>query len=633
MLELQNTILEMVAKGEGLKPTADRLCVEIEKLLPNVACSVLRLDRNDCLRPLSGPSLLEAYSAVINGVAIGPMVGSCGSSAYLRVPVAVTNIESDPRWIDFKELPVSQGLKACWSSPIFGADNRVLGTFAFYFPENRGPSETERKIVDTCVHLCAIALERHERVLERERLARTDALTGLPNRASFDLTLTSLNCDQPSAWALLLLDLDNLKIVNDTFGHQTGDDLLKAVAGRLIEVVAPHGVFRLGGDEFAVLVRDTSTPSVLDEIAGRVRDAVAKPAACRGRLVLPTATMGAAAVMVGDSAETVRRNADLALYHAKETDRGGFVCHSSHLATAMTRRETAIRDVAEALLSDRIDAFYQPIVQLDTGKIVGVEALSRLINHDGEIVPAVLFHEATSDARIASQLTRKMLNIVAADVRNWLMVGIPFQHVGINVSSADFHSGKLCTELVEAFEGRDVSLEHVILEVTESVYMSQQDPVVPRAIQAMRAKGMRIALDDFGTGFASLTHLCTVPIDVIKVDKSFIDHLTQDDANAIVVEGLIGIARRLGIRVIAEGVETEYQAALLRSFGCTQGQGFLFSKPLHRDDATAALMRLAEKPGELLRAVVGEESSVHRDPFTGLKSETATSRLRHHRWP
>jgi predicted signal transduction protein with EAL and GGDEF domain len=414
-------------------------------------------------------------------------------------------------------------------------------------------------------------------------------------------------------------------LVNDTFGHQSGDDLLKAVASRLIEAAAPHDVFRLGGDEFAVLVRDAHTTAILEEVARRVQDAVAEPAACRGHLVIPAATMGAAAVMAGDDPENVRRNADLALYHAKETDRGGFVRHSSRLATAMTRREAAIREVAEALRSDSIDAYYQPIVRLDTGKIVGVEALSRLIRSDGEVVAAVSFHEATSDARIASQLTRKMLNIVAADVREWLKLGIPFQHVGINVSSADFHSGKLCAELNGAFEGRNVSLEHVILEVTESVYMSQQDPVVPRTIQAMRAKGLRIALDDFGTGFASLTHLCTVPVDIIKIDKSFIDRLMQGDANAIVVEGLIGIARKLGIRIIAEGVETEHQAAVLRSFGCTQGQGFLFSKALHRNEATAALLRLAEKPSELLRALVdGDFSTVHRDPFTDSKTKTKT---------
>jgi diguanylate cyclase (GGDEF)-like protein len=294
VLELQNTILEMVAKGEALKPTADRLCVEIEKLLPNIVCSILRLDRDGLLHPLSGPSLSEEYSAALDGVAIGPMVGSCGSAAYLGTPVTVIDIETDPRWADYKDLPLSRDLRACWSSPICGGDDRVPGTFAFYFRENRGPTAAEQKLVDTCVYLCAIALERHERVVEREHLGRTDALTELPNRASFEMTVSGLACDQSGAWTLLLLDLDNLKIVNDAFGHRTGDELLKADAGRLAEAAAPHVVFRLGGDEFAILVRDLCTTDAIDEIARRVRDVLAEPAACDGHLVEPIATMGAA---------------------------------------------------------------------------------------------------------------------------------------------------------------------------------------------------------------------------------------------------------------------------------------------------------------------------------------------------
>jgi diguanylate cyclase (GGDEF)-like protein len=607
VLELQNVILEMVAKGEALKATADRLCVEIEKLLPDVVCSILSLDRNGCLHPLSGPSLPEEYCAAIDGVAIGPMVGSCGTAAYLRAPVAVTDIQTDPRWAAYRELPLSKDLKACWSTPICGGDDRVLGTFAFYYRESRGPTADEQKIVNTCVYLCALALERHERVRERERLAHTDSLTGLPNRASFDVTLSGLACDQPASWSLLVVDLDNLKVVNDTFGHRAGDQLLRIVATRLADAAAPHRVFRLGGDEFAILLQNDCTTEAVDKIARKVRAVAGEPAACDGHMVELIATMGAAAVTAGDDADTVRRNADLALYHAKETNRGGFVWHSPRLATTMMRREAAIRDLAAALSSGRIDAYYQPIVRIDTGAIVGVEALARLIGENGEIVPAASFYEATCDVRIASRLTRTMVNIVASDVRKWLDLGIPFPHVGINVSSADFHSGRLCAQLVEAFGERNVPLEHVILEITESVYMTRQDPVVPRTIKTMRAKGLRIALDDFGTGFASLTHLYTVPVDAIKIDKSFVDRLAYGDKGAVIVEGLIGIARKLGIRVIAEGVETERQAAQLVAFGCKLGQGFLFSKAVHRDEATAMLLRLAQKPRDVPPALAREE--------------------------
>ena len=597
MLELQNLILEMVAKGDSLQATATRLCVEAEKRVPGIICSILRVDRAGLLHPLAGPSLPEHYSAALDGLAIGPDVGSCGSAAFLRKPVAVTDIGTDARWAPYQELVRPLGFKACWSSPIADGQGRVLGTFAFYYFETRGPTDAERKIVDTCVHLCAIALERHERVLERERKAYIDALTDLANRACFDKTLDRLPHDKPGAWGLLLIDLDNLKLVNDTFGHHVGDKLLQAAATRIAEAVAPDIAFRLGGDEFAVLVQGHDAVLGIEAMTQRVRDALTKPADCDQQVIIPSATMGAAFVSRRDtSAEAVHRNADFALYHAKETDRGGFVRYTPHLDTTITHRVNSIRNVAAALTEGRIDAYYQPIVDLDSRAIIGVEALCRLITNNGNVIPAAAFHEATSDVRVASELTHRMLGIAAKDVRTWLETGIPFQRVCINVSSADFHCGKLQKQVADAFERENVALDHVTLEVTESVYMHRGDQVVARQIGALRAMGLRVALDDFGTGFASLTDLLTSPVDILKIDKSFISQLAPGSRSAIIVEGLLEIARKLGIHVVAEGIETEDQASQLQGFGCSIGQGFLFSKAVPRDQAAAMLLHAAQRP-------------------------------------
>ena len=377
----------------------------------------------------------------------------------------------------------------------------------------------------------------------------------------------------------------------------------------------------------------------IEHTARGILQSIVQPVRCDDHFLVPSATIGAATISAEDcESEAVRQNADFALYHAKETNRGGFVQYSGRLTTAMKRRDEAIRQVVNALDSDSIDAFYQPIVRLDTRAVVGVEALSRIIKENGEIVPAAAFQEATSDARIASQLTRRMLNIVASDVRKWLDLGIPFQHVGINVSSADFHGGQIGAELTSAFEGRNVPLAHVILEVTESVYLNQRDHVIPRAINAMRAKGLRIALDDFGTGFASLTHLLTVPVDTIKIDKSFIQRLSANNASSVIVEALIGIARKLDIRIVAEGVETEDHVSQLRDLGCAFGQGYLFSKAVHRDTATDILLRLAQKPSEMLRSTIDEspeiplelqpKTSGERAPSGRCRAEFATLPLR-----
>ncbi|GAA0330699.1 hypothetical protein GCM10009087_46130 [Sphingomonas oligophenolica] len=599
VLRLQNIILEMVAKGEGLKRTTDRLCVEVERMVPDIICSVLTVDHAGLLHPLSGPSLPESYSAALDGLAIGPNTGSCGTAAYLQAPVSVTDIEHDPLWANYKQLALPLGFKACWSSPICGSQGRVLGTFAFYYRRHRGPSEIEEKIVGTCLHLCAIALERHERVLERDRLANVDGLTGLSNRACFSAALGALTCAEPGAWALLVADLDNLKMVNDTFGHHAGDILLEEVASRIAAACEPDKAYRLGGDEFAVIVQAPEALRDLDAAAARILERLIEPVQCDGHLVHPQATIGGAILSHADhGADSVRQNADFALYHAKETGRGGFVRYWPGIGTAITHRLSAIRDVGIALRESRLDAYYQPVVRLDTREIIGLEALCRLTTESGEIVSAAEFSDATSDMLVASGMTELMLSRVASDIRAWLDMGIPIQHVSINLSAADFQRGGLDAQLIRAFQRENVSLEHLIVEITEDVYLGRGALVATREIKAIRRKGLRVALDDFGTGFASLTHLLTVPADVIKIDKSFIGRLTPEDASSAIVEGLFLIARKLGIHVIAEGIETESQLSQLRDFGCLFGQGYLFSRPVDRHATTDLLLRLAQKPAK-----------------------------------
>ncbi len=597
MLRLQNIILEMVAKGESLIETADRLCREVEAMMPDIACSIVGLDHAGCLRPLAAPSLPTSYSDAIDGLGIGPLVGSCGTAAYLGEPIASRDIAQDERWDRYRHLILPLGYLACWSSPILDARGKVLGTFAFYYREPREPNETERAVVAACVHLCVIAMERHDRVMERERLANIDDLTGLANRACFNTALGGLDCADPGSWALLALDLDNLKVVNDTFGHHAGDILLREVAARIAAACAPDRTFRLGGDEFAIIVQSPETLRDLDGAAERILDRLGQPVQGAGHVLYPRATIGGAVLAHGDRlAEAVRQNADFALYHAKETGRGGFVRYWPGIGTSITRRLSAIREVDAALRDDRIDVHYQPVVRLDTRDIVGVEALCRMTGEDGRIRPAAEFCEATSDAHIACALTDLMTARVAADVRRWLDMGIPFQHVGVNVSSADFHRGKLHEHLSAPFLKQGVPLEHLIVEVTEGVYMGQRDESIAAAIGALRENGLKIALDDFGTGFASLTHLLTVPVDIIKIDKSFVARLAPENASAAIVEGLFLTAQKLGMKVVAEGIEHEEQAAQLRAFGCALGQGWLFSRAVDRHAMTDLLLGFAQQP-------------------------------------
>jgi diguanylate cyclase (GGDEF)-like protein len=588
---LQNAILEMVARGDALAAVAGELCLRVEALAPGIVCSILRVDLDRRLRPLPAPSLPQHYSDALDGVAIGPMVGSCGRAAFTGEPVEVTDIATDPTWLKYRHLALPLGLRACWSSPIKARDGRVIGTFAFYYRETRSPSELERHVVDACLSLCAIALEHDEVRARNHQLAYYDTLTGLRNRVGFDAMIAERIAAEAPRFGLLLLDIDHLKTVNDTLGYGIGDALIREIARRLAAAAGEDSVCRLGADEFAVFVDRCDGAADLRAAAMRVIDAVAPAFTSGGQTLAPQVTIGGVLYgRDGSDAETLRQNADFALSQAKETRRGGFVRFSSALRTTRIQRMRAMQRVEEALSDGRMLPHYQPLVRLDSGEIVGLEALARMRTTDDRILAAGAFHEAMSDPRIAYRLTDCMLAAVAADISRWLAMDIPFQHVGVNVTTGDFQGGDLDARIIRAFGKAGVPLRHVILEVNELVFMGGKDNMVARSVEKLRERGILVALDDFGTGFASLTHLINFPVDIIKIDRSFVDRITTDMPSCIIVEALLDIARRLGMRVVAEGVETAEQAEKLRALGCTLAQGFYFAMPANAARTTKALV-------------------------------------------
>jgi len=595
LLRLQTETLEAVARGEPLAEIGRIICMRAQHYAPEVICSILQLDDKGRLHPLATPGLPESFSRQIEGLAIGPEVGSCGTAAYRNEPVIVTDIATDPLWANYRQLAEPWGIRACWSSPIRDREGRVLGTFAFYYHEARGPSEFEQQIVATAVHLCALALE-HERIIERNRrLAYFDVLTGLPNRGRFNQLLSeAITADAP--FGLILLDIDHLKRVNDGIGHAAGDSLIRTVANRLSQVGPDIIPCRLGGDEFAVLVQDCADHAQLEEIAGRIQAAARGMVTLDGQSFEAHVTLGGAVFpRDGANAETLCQNADFALYHAKQSYRGAYMGFRPDLRTEMIQRIDLVRQLDQAMLEGRVEAHYQPLVRLDTTEIVGVEALARLRMPDGRIATAQQFHSALSDPRIAYELTGCMLEQVARDVRRWLDADIEFQHAGINVTTGDFQRGDLAERIMAIFGRHNVPLRHVVLEVNEAVFMGGADNQVPRAVEALREQGLLVALDDFGTGFASLTHLLSFPVDIIKIDRSFVSRIGSDQPSQIVVSAMIDIARKLGMRVIAEGVETAEQADILRALGCVLGQGYLYSRPVAAVDATDLLARFGQR--------------------------------------
>jgi diguanylate cyclase (GGDEF)-like protein len=585
----------MIARGETFRPTIEKLCREIEQLMPSVRCSAVTVERNNCIGTCIGPSFPEALNKGFEGTLVGPDVGSCGSAAYMRTQVLVHDIEHDPKFVPVKDFFLALGAKSCWSAPICDENGRAIAVLAFYFTEMRGPSTRERRLMEIFHRLYTIALERHERVVAHERRAFVDALTGLSNRAAFDAALSRVPNRGPGSWALFMIDLDNLKIINDTFGHQAGDALLQSVARRISQVMAPDVTFRLGGDEFAVIIQHQDALRDLSAAAERVLAAIAAPVDFSGQVIVPQATIGSAVFAVDDAdVQAVRQNADFALYHAKETGRGGYVRYWPGIDSRISHRRTAIRDLTAAIEDNRILAYYQPVVRIDSREIIGLEALCRLKSSSGAIITAAAFQDAMSDVRIAGALTSRMMSIIGADMRRWLNDGLSFQKVGVNVTTADLHAGDLLDKIAATFGENDVPLSLITLEINESVYMGNHDRIIAREIKKLRDFGLSISLDDFGTGYASLTHLKSVPANNIKIDRSFVSDLAPGNPSMAIAEALVGLAGKLGMRVVAEGIETSAQAALLEKAGCLLGQGFLYSKAVDCETIATFLRRHAQ---------------------------------------
>lgn len=591
LTQFQQAILQVMAEDEAAEATAERICRQAESFGNGVLCSMVTVDRVGQLHPFAGPSLPDRYSAALDGIPIGPEVGSCGSAAFLRKAVAVTDIFTDHRWAPYKNLAEPLGVRACWSSPILGGDGRVIGAFGFYYRDSRGPSSEDERIVAECTELSAILLDRREIRAENFLLSYIDVLSGLGNRASFEKALGKALRGAAKV-GLLLLDIDDLKRVNDDFGNATGDLLIREVGRRLGEKVWPARAFRTGGGEFAVLLDEQDAERGMSRIVTRIQTAMSEAVACGGHLLSVVVTCGGATVHTFDprDPEMLWRHASMALRHSKATARGGFVLFRKGLAAASVRRSQVLQAATSALAEHRVEAHYQPIVHLKTRKVIGLEALFRVRTLQGGVLRAGQLAAAMSAPSTASLITDRMLALVAGDIRRWLDRGVRLRHVGVNVSVADFRRGDLRKRIMAAFSHQAVPLSHLLLQVTGTVPLDDGDRTVADALEQLWADGVLVALDDFGTGYASLAHLASFPVDIIKTDKSLPDQIAPGDAGEVIMSALVQIARGLGLRILTDGVESSGQAAQLERLGCEFAQGAFFGRPATADAITEMLL-------------------------------------------
>lgn len=379
---------------------------------------------------------------------------------------------------------------------------------------------------------------------------------------------------------LALIDLDHLKLVNDTLGHAVGDALIREAARRLLDAMGPHGhIARLGGDEFVFLGSSRQTREELGEQIRTIVELLRQPFDHQGRQLDCMASIGVVAAPP-DSArfDTLMRNADMAMYRVKESGRGGFCFYSSDMQDAVDRR-MAQQDLAKLVVSSKLAVpHFQPQYSLRHGRVVGFEALMRLEVGD-RILPPQSIEYAFENVDLATRLGDEMLRKVLEQMRQWMKQGFAFGRVAINSSGMELLSKGYAQRVLDALHRAGVPPELLEIEVTENVLIGRGAERLIEALQTLRSAGVSVALDDFGTGYASLTHLKALPINKIKIDKSFVSDITLDQEDAAIVSATVGLAHALSLGVVAEGVETLAQASFLRNCGCDVIQGFLFGRP------------------------------------------------------
>ncbi len=470
------------------------------------------------------------------------------------------------------------------------------------------PLRDERGAVTEWVGIISDVHNRRTAEEKILRAANTDGLTGLANRASFQTSLDE-RLDRADAGgapvALLLVDLDRFKEINDSLGHDAGDEVLREVARRLTEATPQDAtVARLGGDEFGVLAT-VADEREAEALGRRILDRVNRPFRYDGHELDCSATIGFSVHSRHDGErQALLKNADMALYAAKSAGRGRALPFARSMRSAFERRLLVLRTVKDALAEDRIVPFYQPKIALDDGRVVGFEALlrwwdGRRLQNPGAVA------EAFDDHDLAGRIGRRMLDKVCEDMVAWRRAGIAFGHVAINVAAPEIQRPGFVQSVLERLDEAGLPASCLEVEVTESVLVEKGPQTVAKPLQMLHAAGVAVALDDFGTGYASLTHLKRFPVSWIKIDRSFVSNLESDPDSAAIVQAVIGMARNMRIGVVAEGVETAWQWNFLLGHGCDAVQGFLIAKPMAGSRVPAFVRSRADLPALARRKAAG----------------------------
>ena len=705
---LRNHVLELLTQGRSLTEILEAVVQGVEAENTGMLCSVLLLDSEGKHLTMGvAPSLPAFYNAAIDGAEIGPEAGSCGTAAYTGERVVVEDIRSHPYWKNYRHLAEQAGLVSCWSEPIYGSTQKVLGSFAIYHRKPGIPSKADIALISSCAKLVGVSIERkrtedelqlasmvynnsseammitdernriiainpaftevtgytldevsgrnpgllksgkhdadfyrnlwndvktrgiwHGQIWNRRKSGETypewltintiynpdgsvhrhvalfsditdkvrtdeliwrqanfDLLTDLPNRRMchdrLEQEIKKAHRGN-SRLALLFIDLDRFKEVNDTLGHQLGDRLLIEAAHRIVSCVRESDtVARLGGDEFTVVLSELPDSTHVEKIAQQILEKLSAPFMLGTDNAYVSASIGI--TFYPDDAldvEQLLRNADQAMYLAKNAGRNRLAYFTNSLQDRAQQRLKMLNDLRGALTSSQFRLYFQPVVDLVTGKIIKAEALLRWVHPVRGMVSPMDFIPLAEESGLIIEIGDWVFREAARWISRWLAhVPGDFQ-ISVNASPVQFQSDdssidRWLTHLREL----GLSGKHIVIEITEGLLLNA-DASITNKLLKFRDAGIEVAIDDFGTGYSSLSYLKRLDIDYLKIDKSFVHDIASDASDMTLSEAIVMMAHKLGLKVIAEGVETQAQKDSLLAAGCDYAQGYLFSRPV-----------------------------------------------------
>ncbi|MBC7574958.1 MAG: EAL domain-containing protein [Herminiimonas sp.] len=597
---MQNRILGQVATGAPLNEIMRELRSFIEQQAGPARCSAMLLEEGaSMLHAAAIDSLPDGYRTLFEQVAIGAAGRTCGVAAARGKLVETADIACDPLWAEAREVAAANDICAvsCW--PIPGKQRMVLGTLSVHFKQVGLKSKQHRQLMDLATNLARIAIESRESEERIRFLAHYDGLTALPNRFLFKefLEHALLAARRSSTrFAVFFVDLDRFKNINDTFGHDAGDRVLREIATRLSAALRESDIVaRMGGDEFYVLIEHLPETAYAAEVAQKLLNEASRPFYVDGQECQLTASIG---IVVcpddGADSQTLLKNSDIAMYRAKALGKNGYQFYAASDDMHSIERIGLESRLRRAIEQQEFVLHYQPKLDLMSGDITGLEALVRWQHPEHGLLAPAHFIGMAEETGLIVPLGKAILDMASQDSARLQNLFPQPVRIAVNLSARQLDDPRFLDDMRRLIDAPRTHPLPLDLEITESMIMPSPEKAV-HILTALQAMGIRLVIDDFGTGYSSLAYLKRFPVHGLKIDRSFVQDIPDDVNDTAITQAVIAMGHSLGMRVVAEGVETQAQMDALRRFGCDELQGYFFCRPIPLDDVIALLRtRLAE---------------------------------------